>query len=218
MRVIFSRARCVIISRVKQLTTSALNALAAAHDISPAMALGLGAGVYFEYYRRPQPPTRFITGLNRACETTLRQRLPIYHQTPHTALRDALRENALWFNLDRQPTTALLGIEMLAEELVYYDKLADWRECFHGIAREIVDTHALYRRTYCAFLQDIAREIDTAAVATELGEIADEWQAFAMYLKECAAPDSTPSFERAGRLVRRIAFREEHFWGKVLDL
>lgn len=183
------------------------------------MALGLGAGVYFEYYRRPSPaPTRFITGLNRATAETLAQRMRQYATAPQAALRAALHENALWFNLDRQPTTALLGMEMLAEELVYYDTFPDWRVSFQAMARAVLDSGALHRHTYVSFLQESSHFIAAQEFATELQEIADGWVQFGTYLDECAASVSAPSFEQASRLVRRLAFREEHFWGKVLDL
>lgn len=196
-----------------------LKSLARAYEISPALALGLGAGVYFEYFRRPQPaPTRSITGLNRVMDTALAARLSQFHTAPRKAARAALHENALWFNLDRQPTTALLGMEMLAEELVYYDTLPDWRVSFQAMARAILDGDALYRRAYASFLQEMSRYLETQTVTTELLEIADEWSQFAMYLEQSAVSERALSFEQASRLVRRLAFREEHFWGKVLDL
>lgn len=182
------------------------------------MALGLGAGVYFEYYRRPTPePTRFITGLNRATEAVLVKRMEHYASAPEAAVRAALHENALWFNLDRQPTTALLGMEMLAEELIYYDTVPDWRIAFHGMARVILETGALYRRTFVSFLNEVAHFVVGDDAVSELQEIAGEWTRFGTYLEECAGPTSVPSFEQASRMVRRLAFREEHFWGKVLD-
>lgn len=182
------------------------------------MALGLGAGVYFEYYRRPTPePTRFITGLNRATGALLAQRIEHYASAPEAAVRAALHENALWFNLDRQPTTALLGMEMLAEELIYYDTVPDWRISFQAMARVILETGALYRRTFITFLNEVAHLVVMHGVASELQEIADEWTRFGTYLEECAERANASSFEQASRMVRRLAFREEHFWGKVLD-
>jgi hypothetical protein len=199
--------------------TDLLDRVAQSHRLSSAMTLGLSAGIYFEYYRRPQPsPTRFITGLQRSFPESLRQNFVKYEAAPEATLRTALRENAMWFIYDRQPTTALLGIEMLAEELVYYDTVADWRVCWQAMARQIFSTRALFRRDYGAFLQEISNLIHTQALASELNEIAEEWERFAAYLEANAAPRGDPSFETASRLVRRIAFREEHFWGKVLDL
>lgn|GEM_PF-2852260 len=199
--------------------TELLDRAARDHALSPALTLGLSAGVYFEYFRRPQPsPTRLITGLQRSFPESLRQNFVEYEQAPEATLRAALRANAMWFIYDRQPTTALLGIEMLAEELIYYDTVADWRVCWQAMAREIFSTRALFRRDYGAFLQEISKYFNTQALASEVNEIAEEWERFAAYLETSAAPQGDPSFETASRLVRRIAFREEHFWGKVLDL
>ncbi len=183
------------------------------------MGLGLGAGVYFEYYRRPTPaPTRFITGLNRVVQATLAQRAPQYAATPKDAVRAALHENALWFNLDRQPTTALLGMELWAEELAYYDALPDWRVSLQAMARTILDSGALYRRSYLEFLQTSAPLVPTRAAQQELSEIVNEWMQLAICLQDCAASAAAPALETPSRLVRRLAFREEHFWGKVLEL
>jgi hypothetical protein len=205
--------------RVTIATAFDLAALARRYQLAPALALGLGAGLYFEYYRRAQPaPTRFITGLNRALESSLAARHAQYIHAPRDAARAALRENALWFNLDRQPATALLGLEMLAEELVYYDTQSDWRVCLRAMAGAIDDHEALYRGVYILFLQEIARLLDIQPLIIELQEIAAEWTQFAAYLNACAVSENVPDFEKAGRLARRLAFREEHFWGKALDL
>lgn len=191
---------------------------AQSHNLSAAMGLGLGAGVYFEYYRRPSPaPTRFITGLHRAAPTTLTQRAPQYAAAPEQTVRAALRENALWFNLDRQPTAALLGMELWAEELAFYDALPDWRVSLQAMARTILDSDALYRRIYLEFLQTCAPFVPTSAAQTELSEIVNEWLQLANCLQDCAA-SAAPALETPSRLVRRLAFREEHFWGKVLDV
>src|SRR5581483_4648288 len=152
-----------------------LDELAEGHALSPALALGLGAGVYFEYFRRPQPsPTHWISGIHRCLRDTLTARTIHYKQSPQAALREALRENALWFNLDRAPTTALLGMEMLAEELTQYEAIADWRECLHGMGEEILTTGALYRRTYVAFLNQAAQHLPVVQpLAREMDEVAD---------------------------------------------
>ena len=85
-----------------------LETIAHNHSISPALALGLGAGLYFEYLRRSEPsPTHSIAGLDRDIQNKLVRRLASYRDHPKKCLRDSLRETALLFNLDRAPTTVL---------------------------------------------------------------------------------------------------------------
>ncbi|HZQ08388.1 MAG TPA: DUF4872 domain-containing protein [Anaerolineae bacterium] len=196
-----------------------LDELAEGHALSPALALGLGAGVYFEYFRRPQPsPTHWISGIHRCLRDTLTARTIHYKQSPQAALREALRENALWFNLDRAPTTALLGMEMLAEELAHYQAIADWRECLLGMSEEILANNALYRRMYVAFLNEATQHLSPLqSLISELDEVADAWNSFAAHLQQTAQASNPPELEHASRLLRRLAFREEHFWGTVLD-
>lgn len=182
------------------------------------MTLGLGAGVYFEYFRQPNgSPSRFISGLHRDLEKTLAMRVGVWSNDPRSALRDAIRENALWFNLDRAPTNGLLGMEMLAEDLPHLDALTDRRECVTQMARTIQISHALYREIYATFLKQCSPHYpDAANLAPALHQIAGEWHEFAIEL-DATAHDSS-RLERAGRMLRRLAFREEHFWGNVLEL
>lgn len=215
----FALSLCAIISDVTVATvsTSALERLARDYAVSPAFAIGLGSGLYFEYFRRSQPsPTHYIEGLHRETETRLSGRLKLYREEPHQGLREALRENALWFNLDRAPTTALLGMEMLAEELPYFDRLEDWRMCLRCMGDAIVGTDALYRRTYVKFLVGIAPQIaNAAALAVDLQDITAEWEFLAEHLSQ--STNSSSELEQLSGLVRRLALREEHFWGTIVD-
>lgn len=197
------------------LTFPDLQALALEYSVVPALALGLGAGLYFEYFRRHRiSPTHFVAALHRDLEKNLAARYALFVRDPRAACRDALRQNALWFNLDRAPTTALLGMEMLAEELPHYETIADWRSSLNNMAQTIRETDALYRFTYAEFLDEIAPQVPRAPfLAQQLREIAGEWSSFAEQLPSAVLP---MQLERASRLLRRIAFREEHFWGIVL--
>lgn len=187
-------------------------------ELSVPLKFGLGAGLYFQYLHRPhESPSRRISGLNRNLASSLAPRLILYGADNRgTVIREALQENALLFNLDRAPTTALMGIEMLAEHLTDFSSLPDWQSCLSEMHTEIVATDALYRRTYLQFLQEIGAHIDTAALCGELSEIADEWDAFAAQL--LVTLRETAQLERTGRMLRRLAFREEHFWGNVLEV
>lgn len=194
-----------------------LNALLndTATDLSLPLKFGLGAGLYFEYFQRPHKvPSRRMTGLNRNLAATLVARVGQYQPGNVQILREALQENALLFNLDRTPTTALMGMEMLAEHMTDFVGLADWQSCVSEMRAEIIETGALYRRLYLQFMQEISPHIDLNAACIELSEIADEWEAFAAQLAETI--EDAALLERAGRMLRRLAFREEHFWGNIL--
>lgn len=187
-------------------------------NLSLAMRFGLGAGLYFEYFRRPdQTPSHFIVSLNRNLDRNLAVRIEMYaNGDPRAAVHDALQENALLFNLDRAPTTALMGMEMLAEQLADFARISNWRASIQEIGAEITTTGSCYRRIYMAFLREIQPLFDTVGVCEELSEIADEWDKLAQQLT--MALDDPTQLERASQLLRRLAFREEHFWGNVLDL
>src|SRR6266700_3340387 len=97
-----SRFLYAIISYVIPATTQErdLEAIAQQYQISLSLALGLGAGLYFEYFRRPLvSPTHSFTGLARDIESACAARVVWFREDPQQALRDALRENALRFNL-----------------------------------------------------------------------------------------------------------------------
>lgn len=194
-----------------------LGSVASKHKIARSYAIGLGAGLYFEYFRRPHlTPSHTVNGLARDFETVLMSRLPASLPEAEQKIRAAMRENALRFNLDRSPTTALLGMEMLAEELPHFDRNPDYRASLLGMSERICATRSLYRRDYQLFLDEVNLQFFSAAgYSDELREIADEWDTFGFYLKQTA--DSPSGLERASQLLRRLAFREEHFWGTILE-
>lgn len=186
-------------------------------DLSLPLQFGLGAGLYFEYFRRlNQSPSHFAIGFNRNLDRMLSERIKEYkHGNARKAVRDTLTENALLFNLDRSPTTGLMGMEMLAEELAGFETILDWQTCISDLEAEITATGSCYRRVYLGFLEEIQPLIETKTLVAELTEIAEEWDALAARFAQ-AVNDST-ELDGASRSLRRIAFREEHFWGHVLD-
>lgn len=186
--------------------------------LSLPLRFGLGAGLYFEYFRRPHAsPSHFAIGFNRNLDMQLAQRAERYKNgEARQVAREAIEENALLFNLDRAPTTALMGMEMFAEQLAEYETIPDWQSCISDFHREIAETGSCYRRVYLEFLQEVQAILETGRLCAELTEIANEWDALAAELKYTL--DDASRLERASRLLRRLAFREEHFWGNVLDL
>ena len=109
-------------------------------------------------------------------------------------------------------------LEMLAEELPHFDAVADWRICLDTMAETIQNTESLHRRTFVKFLNEVASHFAEAhALGEELNSIAEDWDTFSLHLRDTAKGDSPPNFETLSRQIRRIAFREEHFWGTVLE-
>jgi hypothetical protein len=193
-----------------------LNDLARRYAVSPSLVLGLGAGLYFEYIEQSHGTrARSISGMNSKVERVFCARRELYNMDIRRAVNEALRQNALNFNLDHAPSQALLGMEMLAEALPGWERHPDWRECMWEIARCIASTEGLYRGIYVEFLSHHADLLSDARLAEELGGIALEWKELAMQLERAISDPS--ELETSGRLVRRLAFREENFWGHVLD-
>lgn len=199
------------------LETLASTAGAAAGDLSLPMLFGLGAGLSFEYVQRPhESPSRFIVGFNQNIERNLASRVgSLQSSNRRRVFVEALRENALVFNLDRSPTTGVMGMEMLAEQLTDFDAIADSRTCLEGMDQEIALTGGLYRRVYAEFLREIGNEMETALFCQAMSDIAQEWDEFAGQLDRAVADSS--QLERSARALRRLAFREEHFWGMILE-
>jgi hypothetical protein len=189
----------------------------AARDLSSPMLFGLGAGLSFEYIARPHDsPSHFVIGFNRNIERKLASRVHRYQTGDRRqVVIEALGENARWFNLDRSPNAALMGMEMLAEHLTDFESVPDWRACLAGMSREIASTKSLYRRLYLRFLEEIAEQLDTALVRQTMSEIALEWDALGHHL--AGAMTDASELERCASALRRLAFREEHFWGMILE-
>ncbi len=189
-------------------------------NLSDPMILGLGAGVYFEYMTRPNnSPTRRISGLNRALEQELELALPRFEKGPPAAsIATALRTNALAMDLDRSHYTALMGMELLAEDFENWPQAPDVRECAVRAAAEIDATESLYRGCYVRFLEEASEWYPAAGrLAPALQEISSGWDALALLLRGIAREQAGASFGRASSMVRRLALLEENFWGAILD-
>ncbi len=185
------------------------------------LVFGLGAGIYFEYYRRPgDSPSRFFTGHNRQLEQELDSRVAEFlNGDRREAIVSALRTNALAMNIDRSPVAGVMGMELFAEELENWATLPDWEACAREAARTIEDTGSLYRRRYVQFLREASECFDPVRrLLVPLREIAGEWDILAAKLRMVAIPDPEEGFTHAGRLLQRLAAREEHFWGELIEL
>jgi hypothetical protein len=139
------------------------------------------------------------------------------------AVVTALRDNALGMNLDRAPHQAIMGMELLAEDFENWGDAPDWRWCAK-FGYQIIEVRGtgggLFRKMYAQFLRE-ADELDERLRAAKLAEtmdsIANEWSEFARLLQRIAAEQDRAAFADASRAIRRLAMREENFWGKVLD-
>jgi hypothetical protein len=143
--------------------------------------------------------------------------------TLRDAIRAALRDNALGMNLDRAPHFAVMGMETLAEDFENWSDYSDWDACarFGYQNIEVRGTGGgFFRKMHAQFLRE-AEALDGALRAARLAEtmedIAREWSAFAQLLKRIADEKNAALFSDASRAMRRLAMREENFWGKVLD-
>jgi Butirosin biosynthesis protein H, N-terminal/Domain of unknown function (DUF4872) len=140
------------------------------------------------------------------------------------AVTAALRDNALGMNLDRAPHRAIMGMETLAEDFENWGDAADWAVCakFGYQNIEVRGTGGgFFRRMYAQFLREVElidECLRAARLAEAMEEIAGEWSEFARLLKRIAAEKDRAAFGEASRAIRRLAMREENFWGKVLDV
>lgn len=190
-------------------------------ELSPPLALGLGAGLYFEYFIRPEEsPSYFFIGHNRHLEREVEAHAQKFcGGDPRGAMLDALRANALAMNLDRAPTRGIMGIELVSDDFENWTSAPDWSSCAQIAASTIENSDSLYRRTYIQFLQQAAEWWSPARdLASTLSEVADEWDALAVILQAIADADSECGFSHASRMMRRLAMREEYFWGRVLEI
>lgn len=196
-----------------------LEELAGKNGLSVPLALGIGAGLGFEYRRNAhQSPSRIFIGLNRDFASRLRVRARAFLAGQSRAIvHKAVHENALYFSLDSSPIVGLMGMEMLAEDLPQWAELADWQSCARFAQNIITNNDALHRRSYLNFLREVEEFIPSATtLMEELDEIASEWETLGGSFGAISM-NSVPQFSAAGSKLRRLASREEHFWGRLLE-
>lgn len=140
----------------------------------------------------------------------------ILAMTLQDAIRAALRDNARGMVLDRAPHQGIMGMETLAEDFENWGDANDWVVCAL-IAYQNIEVRGtgggFFRKMYAQFL----REAQMVEFAQTLDEIANGWSTFAQLLKHIAGKKDRMGFAEASRTIRRLALREENFWGKVLD-
>ncbi len=138
------------------------------------------------------------------------------------AMREALRENALGMNLDRAPYQGIMGMEALAEEFESWADLPDGEWCAR-IAYQNIEVRGtgggMFRKMYARYLREASARLPAlreARLAETMEEIAGEWSELAGILQRIAAERNAALYKAASRAIRRLALREENFWGRVL--
>ena len=135
----------------------------------------------------------------------------------------ALRDNALAMDLDRAPHQGIMGMETLAEDFENWADAPDAALCAR-FAYQNVEVRGtgggFFRKMYAQFLREaepLDERLRAANLAETLEQIADEWSAFGRLAQRLATEPDRAAFGDASRAMRRLAMREENFWGKVLD-
>lgn len=139
------------------------------------------------------------------------------------AIIRALRANALGMVIDRAPHTGVMGMETLAEDFQNWNKSADWEFCAR-FGYQNIDVRGtgggFFRKMYAQFLRQAEAPSEIVRVgkfADQMTAIANEWSQFGGLLKRIADEKNAALFTEASNAVRRLAMREENFWGQVLD-
>lgn len=184
--------------------------LANTHNISPALAFGLGEGLNL-YYRRQweQSPPHVVHIVPLAFGDKIAERLTLPR---HDAISEALAGNAYGMMVCTGDWHGLDAIEKWGEELPFWQNSTGWESSVTAAAGLIEASDGLYRRAYTHFLDEASRYYDgLESPRALLNEIADEWLSIATRLRNGDA------LERIGARVLRMAGRESRFWGMILD-
>lgn len=187
-----------------------VEAAAAHHGISTAMAFGLGEGLNLYYSRHPdEPPPHRLRVLPPTFTTRLTERVA---QPQNKALPAALAGNGYAVMICTGDWHGLDAIEKWGEDLSCWPLTDGWERSVETTVQFIETSDGLYRRAYAAFLDEAAPHIGSLdGSRTLLHEIADEWLTIATRLR------AGDELERLGSRILRMAGRESRFWGQILD-
>lgn len=189
-------------------------------DWSEAFCFGLAVPLGFYYHSNDhRSPSRWIAGTRLDMAASLKRHTDAAPDLDcATLVRTALRENALAMDLDRTHWEAIMGMELLAEDFEAWAARPDAAACARAAA-EAIDAPpggALWRGLYTRFARECAAWFAPAAeMAGMLDSVCDDWRALSATLRGESPPGER--FPAAGRQIRRLAMREEYFWGRVLD-
>ncbi len=187
--------------------------LAQQHDISPALAFGLGEGLNL-YYRRQwnQTPPHVLHVLPSTFAEKLEARLP---QPRADTIKEALVANHYAVMVCTGDPHGLDAIEAWGENIAAWQLVEGWETSVNAAATLIEATDGLYRRGYGFFLDEAMRYHKGLAPARLLiDEIATDWREIAARLRRVNDSDD---LERLSSRILRMAGRESRFWGIILD-
>ena len=116
-----------------------------------------------------------------------------------------------------------MGMELLAEDFENWGDAPDWKRCAK-FGYQIIEVRGTgggcFRKMYADFLRGaeaLDERLRAAKLAETMDSIAQEWTEFARLLQRIAEEQDRAAFAEASRAIRRLAMREENFWGRVLD-
>lgn len=188
-------------------------------DFPDAYLFGLAAPLDFAFFADPnRVPSHWIVGTHANIPGNL-SNLLTRAVSIDESVRAALEMNAEMMAFDRSPNAAILGMESLAEEIADWGALPDADQIALGIRQAILVESfgsALGREVYAEFLREATKELPLAGELSDILEpICGEWIWLADLMGESLL--LRERFERASTHIRRLASREEYFWGRVLD-
>lgn len=188
-------------------------------EVSDAYLFGLAAPLDFAYFADPhRVPSHRIVGTHGNILGSLSSLLS-GSRPMDELVRAALEMNAERMAFDRSPNAAILGMESLAEEIADWGSLPDADQIALGIRQAILAGPfggALGRQLYSEFLREATKDLLLPGELSEILEpICGEWVLLAELMDESLL--LRERFKRASTHVRRLASREEYFWGRALE-
>jgi hypothetical protein len=112
-------------------------------------------------------------------------------------------------------------METLAEEFEDWAESADWVWCAR-FTYQMIERRGtgggFFRKIYAAYLreaEELIPALQSAHLAEAMAEIAGEWTELAGLLKRISEEQDARGFAEAARRMKRLAGREESFWGRV---
>jgi len=146
---------------------------------------------------------------------------------PQVSLSDAMRaaiiENARHMLKGDRGYGGIENMMEWADELPdWAERAEDWVWCVR-FAYQVIERRGtgggFFRRLYAQFLREVEERIPAASeahLADEMFGIARTWTDLAMRLKQISEEQDPATLEEVAPLARKLALREQHFYGHAL--